>query len=59
MGAVLCVLGVGLAMLAFGQPLASAFGLALFVAFWGGVGFGSMLGGVAWATRAETAGQRT
>lgn len=40
-------------MLAGGQRLGPALGLALFASIWGGLGFGAMLGGVAYATRQE------
>ena len=32
---------------------ASAIGLGLFIAFWGGIGFGAMIGGVVHADRLE------
>jgi hypothetical protein len=52
-GATLSFVGVTLGMLAIGIGLDSALGLGAFVAFWGGLGFGSMVGGVLWATKAE------
>ena len=55
-----CAIGVTLSMvvvvsgmLALGVETPSAIGLGLFVAFWGGLGFGTMFGGVAYATRIE------
>src|SRR6478609_1434991 len=55
-----CAIGVTLSMvvvvsgmLALGVETPSAIGLGLFVSFWGGLGFGTMFGGVAYATRIE------
>lgn len=42
-----------LGALAAGQEWRSAAGLGLFVAFWGGLGFGSMIGGVVYASGIE------
>ena len=53
LGAVLSFLGVTFGMHALGAVWASALGLGLFVAFWGGLGFGAMVGGVVYATRLE------
>ena len=47
--------GVGGAFLAAGQPWTTAIGMGVFVAMWGGLGFGGMLGGVIWASRVEGA----
>ena len=44
LGLVLGTGGVTAAALAIGEELASALGLGLFVGFWGGSGFGFMLG---------------
>lgn len=42
-------------LLATGQGVGASLGLGAFVAFWGGLGFGGMVGGVVWATREEAA----
>ena len=44
-------LGVGGAFLASGQPWTTSIAMGVFVAMWGGLGFGGMLGGVIWASR--------
>ncbi|MEO6987747.1 MAG: hypothetical protein ABI239_03775 [Aquihabitans sp.] len=36
-----------------GQGWQSAFALSLFASLWGGIGFGSMLGGVVYASRLD------
>lgn len=52
-GTVLSVVGCTLAMVVGGlEELRSAFGFALFVGIWGGLGFGTMFGGVLWASKA-------
>jgi hypothetical protein len=51
-------LGVGGAFLAAGQGWRTAIGMGLFVAVWGGLGFGGMLGGVIWASRMEEEADR-
>lgn len=50
--------GVGGAFLAAGQDWATSIGMGLFVAMWGGLGFGGMLGGVVWASRVEESAKR-
>jgi len=50
--------GVAGAFLAGGQGWGASIGMGAFVAFWGGLGFGGMLGGVVWATHAEEASER-
>lgn len=65
MGRILLVsssVGVGLSlvlitvgMLATGQVWQSSLALGVFVAFWGGLGFGSMIGGVVYLTKVEDA----
>lgn len=52
-GAVTCMVGVGGAMLLAGHPLGASVGLGAFVGMWGGLGFGSMMGGVAWGIRLD------
>jgi hypothetical protein len=51
-------LGVGGAFLVAGQGWGAAIGMGAFVAAWGGFGFGFMVSGVIWATRAEDAERR-
>jgi hypothetical protein len=41
-------------LLASGQSVGAAIGLGAFVAIWGGLGFGGMVGGVIWASRLES-----
>lgn len=55
-----CAIGVAASMIAVVATMrlldvewASAIGLGLFVAFWGGLGFGAMVGGVVHADRME------
>jgi hypothetical protein len=55
-GVVVSFLGVGGGLLASGSSMSTAIGLGAFVAFWGGLGFGAMLGGVAYAIRVEAEG---
>ena len=50
---VLSFVGVTSGLLAMGQGWGAALGLGAFVGFWGGLGFGAMIGGVIWATRME------
>ncbi|MEO6627420.1 MAG: hypothetical protein ABIP03_02505 [Aquihabitans sp.] len=52
-GVVLAFIFVTGGMLATGTAWQSAVGLGVFVAFWGGVGFGSMLGGVTYVSRIQ------
>ena len=52
-GVVLAFIGTTLGMLAAGVEMGSALGLGLFVAFWGGLGFGCMVGGVVWVSANE------
>lgn len=53
LGTVLSFLGVAAGLLAMGEGWGAAVGLGAFVGFWGGLGFGAMVGGVIWATRSE------
>lgn len=65
MGKILIVssaVGVGLSlafitagMMAAGQVWQSSLALGVFIAFWGGLGFGSMIGGVVYLTRIDEA----
>lgn len=48
-GVILSFVGVTIGMLAVDVEMSSALGLGLFVAFWGGLGFGTMVGGVVYA----------
>lgn len=41
-------------LLANGQSVGAAIGLGAFVAIWGGLGFGGMVGGVIWASSLES-----
>jgi len=50
--------GVGGAFLAGGQGWGASIGMGAFVAFWGGLGFGGMIGGVVWATQVDEAAKR-
>ena len=52
-GAITSMIAVVAAMRLLDVEWASAIGLGLFVAFWGGLGFGSMVGGVVHADRLE------
>ncbi len=52
-GVVLSFVVVAAGVLALGEGWGAALGLGAFVGFWGGLGFGAMVGGVTWATRAE------
>lgn len=52
-GIVLSFTGTLGGMLAAGAELESALGIAVFVAFWGGLGFGTMVGGVTWVSANE------
>jgi hypothetical protein len=47
-GVALAFIGVALPSLLAGMEWRSAVGFGVFVAFWGGLGFGSMMGGVAY-----------
>lgn len=57
-GVAVSFFGVGGAFLAAGQGWGAAIGMGAFVAFWGGLGFGVMVGGVVWATQAEKAAEQ-
>ncbi|MCB1037987.1 MAG: hypothetical protein R2701_09500 [Acidimicrobiales bacterium] len=57
--AVVSFLAVCATVLAEGESLGSAIGLGLFIAFWGGLGFGAMVGGVVFASRVEREGHGT
>ena len=52
-GVVIAFIGTTIGMLAADVETGSAIGLGLFVAFWGGLGFGSMVGGVVWVSKHE------
>lgn len=52
-GVVLAFIGTTVGMLLADVELGSALGLGLFVAIWGGLGFGSMVGGVVWVSNNE------
>lgn len=52
-GAALAFSGVLFACLVGGMDAGPALGLAVFSAFWGGIGFGGMLGGAAGLIQAE------
>ena len=54
-GVAVSFLGVAGAFLAAGAGWLTAIGMGAFVATWGGLGFGGMIGGVVWATRVEDA----
>ncbi len=57
-GVAVSFFGVGGAFLAAGQPWTTAIGMGVFVAMWGGLGFGGMLGGVIWASGVEGSAER-
>jgi hypothetical protein len=52
-GVVLSFVGTTVGMLAADVEPGAAIGLGLFVAFWGGLGFGTMVGGVVWVSNHE------
>lgn len=52
-GTVVAFTGIATAALAGGLGLGAALGLGVFSAFWGGLGFGGMLGGAAGLIQAE------
>lgn len=52
-GVVVSFVGVTIGVLALGVEGGSAIGIGLFVAFWGGLGFGTMVGGVIYAFSVE------
>jgi hypothetical protein len=54
-GIVLAFVGVALPSLLVDMEWRSAVGFGTFVAFWGGLGFGSMMGGVAYVMGLERA----
>lgn len=54
-GVVLSLVLITLGMMAAGQVWQSSLALGVFIAFWGGLGFGSMVGGVVYLTRIEKA----
>lgn len=62
-GIALAFVGIAVPSLLSGMEVGSALGFGAFVAFWGGLGFGSMMGGVAYvmglekAAAAEAAGK--
>lgn len=52
-GVVIAFIGTTVGMLAADVELGSALGLGVFIAFWGGLGFGCMVGGVVWVSNNE------
>lgn len=48
-GVAVSFFGVGGAFLVWGQGWGASIGMGAFVAFWGGLGFGGMIGGAVWA----------
>lgn len=54
-GVVLSLVLITIGMMAAGQVWQSSLALGVFIAFWGGLGFGSMVGGVVYLTRIEKA----
>ena len=54
----LSFVGVAVPFLVGGQAWGASIGMGAFVAAWGGLGFGVMIGGVVWATQVERAAQR-
>ncbi len=52
-GVVLSFVGTTVGMLLADIEPGSAVGLGLFIAFWGGLGFGTMVGGVVWVSNNE------
>lgn len=54
-GVVLSLVLITGGMMAAGQVWQSSLALGVFIAFWGGLGFGSMIGGVVYLTRIEQA----
>lgn len=54
-GVAVAFLGVAVPSLLSGMEPGAALGFGVFVAFWGGLGFGSMMGGVAYVTGLEKA----
>jgi len=57
-GVAISFCGVAGPFLAGGQGWGASIGMGVFVAAWGGLGFGVMIGGVVWATRVERAAER-
>ena len=53
MGAVVFMVGLTAGMLALGLDWPTALGVALFEAFWGGLGFGVMVAGVTYISKHE------
>jgi hypothetical protein len=54
-GIVVSLVGIVAGMRAAGIEWGSALALGFFISFWGGLGFGSMMGGVAYLVRADAA----
>lgn len=55
-GTILSLIACTVAMVLGGlEEWGSAFGFGVFVAIWGGLGFGTMFGGVMWASKAVEA----
>ena len=53
LGVVVGFVATTVGMLAAHVELGSAVGLGVFVCFWGGLGFGNMVGGVTWVSGHE------
>lgn len=54
-GVVVALIVIAVPCLLSGMEVGSALGFGAFVAFWGGLGFGSMMGGVAYVMGLENA----
>lgn len=55
-GAIASFILIGAGILALDVEWGSAMGIGVFVAFWGGVGFGVMLAGVTWLSFHDESG---
>ena len=55
-GMVLALAVVTLGLLAWGATAPESLGVAIFAAFWGGIGFGSMVGGVVFVSNLQAHG---
>jgi len=52
-GMVLALVGVTLGLMATGLSWVDSIGVGIFAAFWGGIGFGTMIGGVIFLSNLE------